>query len=290
MKSKKVFCAFADSKLAYSAKRLQEQVERMDMFDKVMVLDETKLHEEFRSMFEDRFHLRGFGYWCWKPQVVLQAFETMEFGDIVQYADIGNHMNIEGKARMNDYFEMVENNASDFLVFEIESAIEKRWCKGDLLDFFEVRDRSEIAETPHFWSGAFFVRKTLSSQKILEEWLSVFIKHYSYIDDSESVSPNFEGFIESRHDQSVFSLLAKKYDFEKLNHRENTKYFADYPIIALRDKFDSDELSQIMAGSKISRVLKLEPSLLYKVRYIIEVLVGQNITQAIRKMIEKLSF
>ncbi len=37
----------------------------------------------------------------------------------------------------------------------------------------------------------------------------------------ENKYPNFEGFKEHRHDQSIFSILREKYDFPYLNRTEN---------------------------------------------------------------------
>ena len=42
---------------------------------------------------------------------------------------------------------------------------DKLWTKGDLLDHFHVRDRTEIIETPTYGSGIIFVRKSKKSTR-----------------------------------------------------------------------------------------------------------------------------
>lgn len=48
--------------------------------------------------------------------------------------------------------------------------------------------------------------------------------HRNFIDDSPSVIPNDPNFIENRHDQSIFSLLAKLEGISLLSHEENFPY------------------------------------------------------------------
>ena len=45
----------------------------------------------------------------------------------------------------------------------------------------------------------------------LKKWYNLCC-NYNLLDDSESISPNCEYFKEHRHDQSIFSLLTKKYN------------------------------------------------------------------------------
>ena len=53
-------------------------------------------------------------------------------------------------------------------------------------------------------------KKNSYSIDFLNSWINIFENHFNLIDDSPSKIKNFEGFVENRHDQSVFSLLCKK--------------------------------------------------------------------------------
>ena len=75
--------------------------------------------------------------------------------------------------------------------------------------------------------------------------LGFFDKKFNLIDDSDSVIDNFKGFIQNRHDQSVFSLLCKKYSIKSLsayecdwgekNNKRSWDHNFDNPILAKRD-------------------------------------------------------
>jgi hypothetical protein len=57
-----------------------------------------------------------------------------------------------------------------------------------------------------------------------------------YVDDSPSILPNLLVFEEHRHDQAIFSLLAKKYDITTIPDETWNVQWAKYnwPIHAAR--------------------------------------------------------
>ena len=112
--------------------------------------------------------------------------------------------------------------------------LEKYYTNGDLLDFFNVRDIKEIVESPQRAATAFFIRKDPINIEFVEKWLAIF-DHFSLIDDTPSVSPNLDGFIENRHDQSVFSIMSKIRDVEIFPYSFICES-VENPIWALRDK------------------------------------------------------
>ena len=46
----------------------------------------------------------------------------------------------------------------------------------------------------------------------MKEYYEIGSQNYHFIDDSPSIYINFSCFVEHRHDQSIFSLLTKKYN------------------------------------------------------------------------------
>lgn len=66
--------------------------------------------------------------------------------------------------------------------------------------------------------------------------VSVFLTDFSLIDDSPSKSENMNGFIEHRHDQSVFSLLFKVHGCIPFESGDTIPYIGENPIWGCRDK------------------------------------------------------
>jgi hypothetical protein len=103
---------------------------------------------------------------------------------------------------------------------------------------------------------AFILRKDSRTERLLDDWAAVWKANLNLINDAVSSYPNFDGFIEHRHDQSAFSLLCKLAGAESLcyldleypvllpkgNFLDGTSYFLNWkilfntPIHAKRDK------------------------------------------------------
>lgn len=281
----KYLCSFADTKLEMVSKRFINQAIEMNCYDHIYIYNETLLDDKFIDLFKDKLPYKGFGYWSWKPQIILQTFNKMNYGDILQYSDAGCHLNRHGKKRLEEYFEITNLSASGFLAFNMPKHKEKAWTKGDLFDFFECRNQVNITNTGQFIAGIFFVKKTYHTEMIINEWMDIFIHHFNLIDDSPSISDNFIEFIQNRHDQSAYSMLAKKYHFESLEHGiENYKYYANYPVLALRDLSDGRKWMRVLSHPKILRGLVAEKKFKKKLRVTIEVLAGQKLYLLIRKL------
>lgn len=260
---KKIFLSFADSRMANSLKRIKKQAHGIGVYDEVMICNELDLDQQFRAAMSSYLQpaIRGFGYWSWKPAIILQALQKMNDGDVLQYTDAGCHLNKNGISRLMDYFDMAQNSPCGILAFQgippqglleydgrdLLPLEEYKWTKGDLLDFFKVRGNEEIIYTPTITAGVIFIKKCEKSVSIINEWKSVFLKDFSLADDSPSAAPNLPGFIEHRHDQAIFSIICKtskastvscyEYWYPKVNKLkpdwDALKYF---PIHARRDK------------------------------------------------------
>ena len=111
---KKIFLSFASSNLHRSLSRIKKEAIDMGVYDRIQILTEIDLDYDFKTRFKQylTFGSRGYGYWCWKPQIILQTLANMDDGDILQYTDAGCRLNIKGRNRLNDYFEMASSSAS----------------------------------------------------------------------------------------------------------------------------------------------------------------------------------
>lgn len=236
---------FADSAMSHMHRRFSRQARKMKVFEKVFCWTEADLEETFTREFVDvlKSDVRGFGFFVWKPQVILQALGRSEIGDVVLYLDSGSHLVATGKERLFEYVEMATSSESGILAFQL-THIEKEWTKGDLLEYLGVSDQAEICNTEQIQAGAIFVHHRPGVRAFFEEWLAVFRQRFDLVDDTPSVAPNDEAFVAHRHDQSVFSLLAKIRGVTLLSALEqypagnppDWKSLRDFPIHHRRDK------------------------------------------------------
>lgn len=174
---------------------------------------------------------RGFGYWCWKPKVILMALEQIQMGDLLIYCDIGFEFNAKAKNTLQELFSDIEANE---IMGSIMDFPEKEWNKADLLAHFGLLEDREFLESGQCAAGIVLLKKTQKTIQIMQEWLEVFYKHFELIDDSPSTIPNLPEFRENRHDQSVWSVLNKKYKVKNYPYR---KWFdQSYSVLYNRNK------------------------------------------------------
>ena len=256
---KRVFLTFSSSNWRRSLDRLDGQARAMEVYDAVFATTEDDLDFRYRDRFADRLtsDVRGFGYWSWKPQIILQTLRQLEDGDILHYADVGCHLNPKGVPRLMEYFDLAAQAEAGVLAFQagLPSPVvptpdprytwrEIDWNKGDLIDFLEAPVASD-PEAGQIVATTFFIRKCANSLRLLNLWSQLFEYEWSLLDDTPSTRPNFDNFQEHRHDQAAFSLLCKANGAEVVSNLEIEIYFRPeeqwdmldaYPIHAKRDK------------------------------------------------------
>ncbi|MDR0685565.1 MAG: hypothetical protein LBF83_10620 [Spirochaetaceae bacterium] len=235
----------------------------MGIYDGIFLYTEFSLDAAFREYFKDKLKPgRGFGYWVWKPHIILQTLEKLNNGDLLQYTDIGCHLNPKGLKRLNEYFELANEAKNGLLAFEMSYYTEKQWTKGDLFDYFGVRNDPDIYPC-QMASGILFIRKYEESVEIIQKWMKGYYDNFALADDTPSVSPNFPEFIENRHDQSIWSLLVKMNGVRRLSHSEQCEVDEKYPIWALRDKREKLSIDRALKNILKRMAKKTLPEILY---------------------------
>ncbi len=257
--------------MSHMHRRFVGQARKLRVFDSVFAWTEKNLDAAFKRDFQAVLdtRVRGFGYFVWKPQVILQALERVNSGDVLLYVDSGSHLVASGRYRLIEYVEKVKASESGVLAFEL-THVEKNWTKGDLLDYLDVRIREEIINTPQIQAGAILVHNRPGATLFFEDWLNVFRHRFDVVDDTPSVSPNDEGFVSHRHDQSVFSILAKMRGVSLLSALEqyppgnppDWESLRNFPIHHRRDK---RTLLQKVSG-RIREVLRPSEVLLVRLK------------------------
>lgn len=255
-----------------SVKRIALQATEIGVYDEVIGYDENDLDSDFRDKFKKQLVLgsRGFGYWVWKPQVILQTLRKMKEGDLLHYCDSGCWINSKGGNKLLEYFQHTMDH--DVLAFQVKNTFgdslldtfslpEYKWTKGDLFDHFGVRNDPTITASQQIGAGTVFLRKCKNSDELVNTWLSVFEKDFTLADDTPSVSPNLEGFIEHRHDQSILGIICK---MAGVQTRSTFEYF--YPSAEDISKPDWSKISEFPIWAKRDRDLGTIGYLHHKIR------------------------
>jgi hypothetical protein len=216
MLNKKIFLSFGNQKFIKSINRIKNEAESFNIFDSIVIYNDENLKTdfpEFWSIHENFINTnnRGYGYWIWKSYLVLKTLESMNENDILVYADAGCELNSNGVYRLKEFFEVVNNSVYGILSFPLTYS-EKEWTKMDLFNELGMNTYEHL-NNKQLMATSFILKKCNHTMKLVSEWYK-YSSIYHLLDDSKSSAKNDDMFCEHRHDQSIFSLIRKKYGTE----------------------------------------------------------------------------
>jgi hypothetical protein len=155
---------------------------------------------------------RGYGYWLWKPYIIRQSMNKMANGDILLYLDGGCEIDVNEKIYLLDCIEIVKQDK----IVGTFTCVEKDYNKMDLILKMDMQN-DKYLNTAQRQAGAVLYLVCDETRSLINEWYDLMCVYHN-IDDTPSIAPNLPCFKEHRHDQSVFSLLTKKYDLYSSNN------------------------------------------------------------------------
>lgn len=202
------FASFADRRYKKSLERIRQEAAAFGFFKEVFCWNEDDLDDAFWDK-HSNFILqspRGFGYYIWKPQAVLQALEKIPEGAVLVFADAGCQLNVEGIPRLKEYVKMVSEHPSGILGFDTTFPIEE-WTKIETLLYLKVTP-DERRKSQHL--GGVHVMQNKERVRVFVRTWKKYCEIYSILDDSPSqtsIQRTIPLFKDHRHDQSIFSIL-----------------------------------------------------------------------------------
>jgi hypothetical protein len=167
---------------------------------------DVKFLNKNKNIFEQK---RGFGYWLWKPYIILKAMHNATDGDIIVYTDGGGYefttetiMWVKQQLKHMDIL-LVTNKPNEKCVYS------NTHTKGDVYMLFNTKP----SNTTQVWAGFLAIRKNFYTSRFVSEWLT-YAQDARALTDIESITPNPSEFIENRHDQAILSILAETWNIE----------------------------------------------------------------------------
>jgi hypothetical protein len=191
--------------------RFTSEAHAMNCFKSITILSDNEIFDYDPSMIPHKEFMknsRAFGFWMWKYFLVSRLMNSIPYDDVILYADVGCTFNVRGINRLQFYYNTTVETGS--LLFRVEYP-ELMYTKRDTYNKIFPSDES-YCYTPQNAATAFFLKNNDANKHIVEEIKSVCVDdNYHYITDAPSIFPNDILYRDHRHDQSVLSLISKKY-------------------------------------------------------------------------------
>lgn len=178
--------------------------------DEVFSYGYSDLDEEFKEKNKKILEQeRGAGYWLWKPYIIKKSLEKINNDEILFYSDSG----ISFIKPIDELIDIMDSSSEKLLLFELEDFHpNKRWTKRDCFVLMNL-DSEPFLNQPQLLASYMVMRKNDFVLSFIDEWLT-FAQDYRIITDSpnECGLDNYGDFYDHRHDQSILSLLGRKYN------------------------------------------------------------------------------
>ena len=229
--------------------RICREASEFEVFDEIIgytekdLMSDTSFWGKHQHFIESNTS-RGFGCWLWKPYLTKKTLDRMNENDILVYADAGCFMNKEGKPRLLEYFEMLKEPKHEIgnISFQMDH-LDELFTKMDIFEQYHATNDPTIVKTGQLVGGIYVLRKCRHTIELIDTWYDGCCQ-YHLVDDSTGKLPNFPTFHATRNDQSIFSVLRKKYGTISLSD-ETMMWFPPngaivgktYPIWAIRKKY-----------------------------------------------------
>lgn len=224
---KKVLVNYADRGFQRSQKLNSKSGLAVGCFDEIWSFGPHDIDHDFQHRNQHILsHKRGAGYWLWKPYFVNHALQRLQPGDFMFYCDSGS-LFIDSVDKL---IAVSKQSRQDLLCFDTEF-YEKKFTKRDAFVLLDC-DEARFTETKHRLASFSLWKKSEQTTALAAEWLAAAQDERLLTDLPNQLGlPNFDGFSEHRHDQSIFSLLTKRYGLRAFRDPSQwgNAYFDHYP-------------------------------------------------------------
>lgn len=214
--------SFGDDKYTEQKKFLKKTAEISGFFDEIDIYSPDDIDDEFYSAFYAPLaYSRGGGYWIWKPYLIRKALDKIRNNDVLVYCDAGCMINREGKDRFKDYLKLLKTSETGTLDFELPHK-EFQYTKQEVFNHFHTP--AEVILSNQLMATVIMLRKCKHTQMLVHKWYETILTNV-YLFTDEKVTRQHPGFIDHRHDQSVFSVIRKTHG---ANIIPDETYFLDF--------------------------------------------------------------
>jgi hypothetical protein len=213
IEQKKIFITFGGPSTNYhnSVIRICNEARELNFFNNVYGFTDMDLKQD--KVFWDKHghfienNKKGYGYWIWKSYLIQKELNKINENDILIYCDAGCQINTNGKDRLFEYIDLLNNNRDNYgiISFQLEFQ-EVSYTKKNIFEHFSI-DCNRIDLKQHV-GGILLIKKNNHSIHIINNWYNSCC-HYNLINDN--VYNERPYFRENRHDQSILSVLVNKY-------------------------------------------------------------------------------
>tara|TARA_B100000497_G_C7616702_1_gene370418 strand:- start:100 stop:1146 length:1047 start_codon:yes stop_codon:yes gene_type:complete len=214
------FITYGNDKFEKAKTRIVKEAHAFGEFTSVKAFGPEHLPKDFTNNYEQILNMpRGGGYWIWRPIIIQQALDKINYGEYLVYLDAGCIINPKGKRRFNEYLQLLDDNKNKYGILSFQMSgnngpggleKEKFWTTKQIFDYFEVNPESSIGNSGQYLGGVLVMKKNEHLLTYMKEYTKTILSNPLLCTDHFNTQPQHQEFRENRHEQSITSILRKK--------------------------------------------------------------------------------
>lgn len=167
------------------------------------IVNTGSFYEENKEILDCKI---GDGYWLWKPKIILDTFEKMEYGDVLVYVDAGDFVSIT----QDEIYEFAINHDYYFTNWGGVRWPQKICTKRDCFILMDC-DTEIYHETSQMEAGFLILKKTDQIIALVNDYF-YYCRNKTIIDNEPNIhGDNFPNWQFHRNDQSILTNLIVKH-------------------------------------------------------------------------------
>jgi hypothetical protein len=219
---KKIYINYSDEKFTNQQNFALFCAKWIGAFDETIGYTKNDIDDGFVNKFNHILSLpRGGGYWLWKPYFITKTLSRLSYGDVLFYSDAAAFF----LKKADNLITELNKYDQDIIGFELP-LIEEQWTKQELFNNMDCNEKRHF-ESNQIMGSFMLIKKTLFSAKFFQEFLNISCDEMNITDKYNQEISQSDCFIDHRHDQSIFSLLYKKYNLRPF---KDPSQFGENPI------------------------------------------------------------
>jgi hypothetical protein len=231
-----------EQKYRDASSRVSNEILQTNLFDKVITYTDQELQNDDDFWKKNQEFIennrKGYGFWLWKPYIIMKIMHTMKDNDILVYLDSG--CVVVNEPIKNEYFDALIKRCNEHqLVYTSAYYLEKLWTKMDLLTRLNMVNYDTMNTIQH-QATFLIIKKNELMMDFITDWYNI-CQNYHNIDEI-SILQNYILFEEHRHDQSAFSLLIKSDKYKDAINNEDNVIHNSYPFILCRHRSGDNKI------------------------------------------------
>lgn len=215
----KILVNFASPSFSGAQKDNSKLGREVAHFDQVLEYTPGDLPEDFNKRNATALsHEKGCGYWVWLPHILLDALNRTQPGDYIFYCNSGATW-LNNIQYLVDELEGLRTFALLFYSYDEKGVpLERYLTKRDTFILMDC-DTPEYTDTTQLFAGYLLLKNCFEARNFL-------LSYQNYCEDFRILLPgqsifgkeDYQGFREHMSNQSILSLLAKKWKLPISTH------------------------------------------------------------------------